>query len=175
MEDVRRADELEKLMSELSWLKRLASALVRDESDDKLQLNAKVGRAIAVAISDREGRYKLAVGAGAILVAASHPEYASQSRYLDLGSGGATANFALVPGGAIEGVVRDSETNQPVAGAAVRATSGSPAVVLVEIGEVNERFVKADGAGKVRIGVFASVRRCARLTASGRSATRCSR
>lgn len=33
MEDVRRADDLEKLLSELSWLKRLASALVRDESD----------------------------------------------------------------------------------------------------------------------------------------------
>ncbi len=121
----------------------------------QLHLNAKVGRAISVAFSDHEGRYKLAVGAGAILVAASHPEYASQSRYVDLGSGGATADFALVPGGAIEGVVRDSQTNQPVAGAAVRAVSGSPEIALVEIAEVNERVVKADGAGKFR---FAGLR-----------------
>lgn len=33
MEDLHRGDELEKLMSELSWLKRLATALVRNESD----------------------------------------------------------------------------------------------------------------------------------------------
>jgi DNA-directed RNA polymerase specialized sigma24 family protein len=33
MEDVSREPQLETLMSELSWLKRLASALVRDESD----------------------------------------------------------------------------------------------------------------------------------------------
>lgn len=33
MEEASRSDELENLMSELSWLKRLATALVRDESD----------------------------------------------------------------------------------------------------------------------------------------------
>ena len=33
MDDVSRDAQLDKLMSELSWLKRLASALVRDESD----------------------------------------------------------------------------------------------------------------------------------------------
>ena len=68
-----------------------------------LQQNATVGGAIAVAFSDRSGRYKLAVGAGEVFVAASHPEYASQTRYVDLGDGGATANFALVPAGAIRG------------------------------------------------------------------------
>lgn len=117
----------------------------------RLRLNAEPGSAIAVAFSDHDGRYKLAVGAGAILVAASHPEYASQSRYLDLGSGGATANFALVPGGAIEGVVRDVQTNQPVPGAAVRAISGSPALEI----EAGDRVVKSDAAGKFR---FAGLR-----------------
>ncbi|MBX3159459.1 MAG: sigma-70 family RNA polymerase sigma factor [Deltaproteobacteria bacterium] len=114
----------------------------------RLRLGAKADGAIAVAFSDGAGRYKLAVGAGEVLVAASHPEYAAQTRYADVGSGGATADFALVPGGAIEGVVRDLQTNQPVAGAAVRAMSGSPAV---EIAEANERVVIADLAGKFRI------------------------
>jgi RNA polymerase sigma factor (sigma-70 family) len=113
----------------------------------RLQLNTEAGSAVAVAFSDQQGRYKLAVGAGEILVAASHPEYAAQTRYVDLGAGGAAADFALVPGGAIEGVVRDVQTNQPVAGAAVHATSNSPAA---ELAEENERVVKADAAGKFR-------------------------
>lgn len=117
----------------------------------RLHGNAEAGSAIAVAFSDGDGRYKLSVGAGALLVAASHPEYASQSRHLDLGPGGATADFALVPGGAIEGVVRDARTHQPVAGAAVRAASGSPAIEI----ESGVRVVKSDAAGKFR---FAGLR-----------------
>ena len=113
----------------------------------QLHMNTKAGSAVAVAFSDREGKYKLAVGGGAILVAASHPDYAAQTRFIDLGAGGTTANFALVPGGSIEGVVRDIATNQPVAGAAVHANSDSPAVQLAE---GNERIVKADAAGKFK-------------------------
>jgi protocatechuate 3,4-dioxygenase beta subunit len=112
----------------------------------RLRSNAKAGDAIAVAFSDDAGRYKLAIGAGEIFVAASHPEYASQSRYVDLGAGGATADFALVPGGVIEGVVRDVETKQPVAGAAVWANSHSPAIEI----EADARIVKSDAAGKFR-------------------------
>ena len=118
----------------------------------RLGLDAKAGAAIAVAFSDQAGHYKLAIGAGEILVAARHPEYAAQTRYVDLGPDGATADFALVPGGAIEGVVLDRVTNQPVAGAAVRARSDSPAL---ELAEANERMVKADGGGKFR---FAGLR-----------------
>ena len=113
----------------------------------RLHLNATAGSAIAVAFSDHDGRYKLAVGGGAILVAASHPEYAAQARYVDLGAGGATADFALVPGGTIEGVVRDAQTNQPVPGAAVFAWGNSPPI---ELGDVNEGAVKTDGAGTFR-------------------------
>jgi protocatechuate 3,4-dioxygenase beta subunit len=51
----------------------------------------------------------------------------------------------------IEGVVRDSQTNQPVAGAAVRAVSGSPALEI----ESDARVVKSDAAGKFR---FAGLR-----------------
>ncbi len=114
----------------------------------RLDLKMKVGRPVAVAFSDGTGRYTLAVGSGEVLVAASHPEYAPQTRYVDLGAGGATANFALVPGGVIEGVVRDLQTKQPVAGAAVRARHDSSAL---ELAEGTERVVKADGAGTFRI------------------------
>jgi RNA polymerase sigma-70 factor (ECF subfamily) len=113
----------------------------------RLDAHAKAGDAIAVAFSDHDGRYKLAVKGGAIIVAASHPEYAAQTRYVDLGTGGATANFALVPGGAIEGVVRDARTNQPVPGAAVYAASDAPPV---ELADVNEHAIVADAAGKFR-------------------------
>ncbi len=113
----------------------------------RLHLNAKAGSEIAVAFSDNAGRYKLAVGTGEVFVAATHPEYVSQTRYVDLGVGGATTNFALVPGGAIEGVVRDVQTNRPVAGAAVWANSDSP---MVEI-EAAERIVTSDAAGKFRV------------------------
>ncbi|MBA3672980.1 MAG: sigma-70 family RNA polymerase sigma factor, partial [Gemmatimonadaceae bacterium] len=73
----------------------------------RLDANTKPGRAVAVAFSDSGGHYKLSVGGGLLLVAASHLEYAPQTRYVDLGPTGATANFALVPGCVIEGVVRD--------------------------------------------------------------------
>jgi len=52
----------------------------------------------------------------------------------------------------IEGVVRDVATKQPVAGAAVRAISDSSAL---ELADVTERVVKADGNGKFR---FAGLR-----------------
>lgn len=108
-------------------------------------------QAIAVAFSDDAGRYKLAVGAGTILVAASHPAYAAQTRHVDLGSS-ATANFALVPGGTIDGVVTDLQTGEPVGGAVVRATSDAPAL---ELADVNERVVIAGRDGKFR---FAGLR-----------------
>ena len=114
----------------------------------RLDGHAKAGGAIAVAFSDHDGRYKLAVKGGAVVVAASHPEYAAQTRYVDLGSGGATADFALVPGGAIEGVVRDAKTNQPVPGAAVYAAGDAPPV---ELADANERAVVADATGKFRL------------------------
>ena len=114
----------------------------------RLDANTKPGRAVAVAFTDSGGRYKLSVGGGLLLVAASHLEYAPQTRYVDLGPSGATANFALVPGGVIEGVVRDVQTKQPVAGAAVRARHD---VSALELAEANERAAKSDGDGKFRL------------------------
>jgi RNA polymerase sigma factor (sigma-70 family) len=118
----------------------------------KLDLHAKTGRAVAVAFTDPTGHYKLAVGGGAVIVAASHPAYAAQERYVDLGSTGATANFALVPGGVIEGVVRDAQTKQPVAGAVVYVERDAASL---ELGDSNDGEMKADGAGQFR---FAGLR-----------------
>lgn len=118
----------------------------------QLDIDANARPAVAAAFSDAAGKYKLAVGGGQIVVAASHPEYTPQTRYVDVGSGGATADFALVPGGVIEGVVRDIQTKQPVAGAEVRASSDSSTLELVG---ATERVVKADESGKFR---FAGLR-----------------
>lgn len=118
----------------------------------QIDFNAKARRAVAAAFSDAAGKYKLAVGAGQVVVAASHPEYTPQTRYVDIGVGGATADFALVPGGVIEGVVRDIQTKQPVPGAEVRANNDSSALELVS---ATEHVVKADEGGKFR---FAGLR-----------------
>jgi RNA polymerase sigma-70 factor (ECF subfamily) len=114
----------------------------------RLDARTKPGRAVAVAVTDRDGHYKLTAAGGQILVAASHPEYAPQTRYVDLGQAGATASFALIPGGVLEGVVRDAQTRQPIAGAAVRARHDASAL---ELAEANERVAKADADGKFRL------------------------
>ncbi len=114
----------------------------------RLDANTRPGRAVAVAFTDSVGRYKLSVGGGLVLVAASHLDYAPQTRYVDLGPSGATANFALVPGGVIEGVVRDVQTKQPVAGAAVRARHDDSAL---ELAEATERVAMSDSDGKFRL------------------------
>ncbi len=118
----------------------------------RLDASAKPGRAVAVAFTDAGGRYKVTVGGGQSLVAASHPEYAPQTHYVDLGASGATVNFALVPGGVLEGVVRDLQTKQPVAGATVRARHDSSAL---DLAEASEHVAISGGDGKFR---FAGLR-----------------
>ncbi len=91
----------------------------------------------------------MTVAEGELLVAASDPDYAPQSRYVEVGAAGATADFQLVPGGVIEGVVRVEHTKQPVAGAEVEARRDAPAMML---GEVARRGATAGGDGRFRIG-----------------------
>lgn len=84
-----------------------------------LDRRARAGDAVATTLTASDGSYRLDVPTGQVLVAASSPDYAPQSRYVDVGAEGAVADFALVPGAVIEGTVRDEATNQPVAGATV--------------------------------------------------------
>jgi protocatechuate 3,4-dioxygenase beta subunit len=110
----------------------------------KLGGMARPGNAIATVLTGADGRYKLSVAEGQLLVAASHADYAPQSRYVEIGSAGATADFALVPGGVIEGIVRDDKTHQPVPGAAVLARVDRPAMLLAEVAE-HRAVAGADG------------------------------
>jgi protocatechuate 3,4-dioxygenase beta subunit len=86
--------------------------------------------AVASTLTGATGEYTLSVAEGQLLVAASEPSYAPQSRYVDVGPGGAVASFALVPGGVIEGIVRDEQSREPVAGATVEARRDQPAMAL---------------------------------------------
>jgi Carboxypeptidase regulatory-like domain len=98
----------------------------------KLGAMARPERAIASTLSGPDGKYQLAVAEGQLLVAARSPDYAAQSRIVDVGPSGATADFALVPGGVIEGIVLDAQTRAPVVGAIVEARRDSAAIMLAE-------------------------------------------
>lgn len=81
--------------------------------------NAKASDAVAVAITGGDGRYELTVAQGQLQVSATHPDYSGQSRYVEVGAAGATADFALVPGAVVEGTVRDEGTKEAIADADV--------------------------------------------------------
>lgn len=70
------------------------------------------------ASTDGEGRYAVQVPEGRFRVQASHPDYTKAMTVLDLGAGGRTHDFALVPMGMIEGVVVRGD-GSPVADASV--------------------------------------------------------
>ncbi|MCE9580451.1 MAG: carboxypeptidase regulatory-like domain-containing protein [Deltaproteobacteria bacterium] len=74
---------------------------------------------LAATTTDDAGHYRLTVAVGSARVTASHPEYVPMSASTEVGASGATLDFSLVPGGAIEGVVLDAGTRQPVGGATV--------------------------------------------------------
>jgi len=95
---------------------------------------AEPGDAVSTTFSGSDGKYQLTVAEGQLLVAAASADYAPQSRYVEVGPAGAIADFSLVPGGVIEGVVRDERTKEPVAGASVLARRDSPAMLLAETG-----------------------------------------
>lgn len=114
----------------------------------KLGGRARPGAAVATTITGADGKYTLGVAEGQLLVAARSPDYAAQSRYVDVGAAGATADFALVPGGVIEGVVLDDRSKQPVGGASVTARRDSASIMLAEGGA---RAVTAGPDGRFRI------------------------
>jgi protocatechuate 3,4-dioxygenase beta subunit len=114
----------------------------------KLGSLARPGDAVATTVTGADGRYKLTVAEGTLLVAASDPDYAPRSRYVDVGAAGATADFALVPGGVVEGVVRDEHTHEPVPGATIAARRDAAAMLL---GEAAQHRVTAGPDGRFRI------------------------
>src|SRR5882672_7265949 len=113
----------------------------------RLSSFAEAGDAIATATTGADGKYRMTVAEGALQVAASSPDYAPQARRVEVGPAGAVADFALVPGGVIEGVVRDERSHEPVAGASVLARRGA-AVLLAETGA---RRAVTGGDGRFRL------------------------
>ena len=109
----------------------------------RLSSFAEAGDAIASATTGADGKYRMTVAEGALQVAASSPDYAPQARPVEVGPAGAVADFALVPGGVIEGVVRDERSHEPVAGASVLARRGA-AMLLAETGP-RRAMTGADG------------------------------
>lgn len=114
----------------------------------KLAGEARPSTAIAMTTTGADGRYRVTVAEGQLLVAARSADYAPQSRYVEVGASGATADFALVPGGAIEGVVLDEQSKQPVPGAAIAARRDSPVMWLAEAGG---HHVIANANGRFRL------------------------
>jgi Carboxypeptidase regulatory-like domain len=112
-----------------------------------LGAHAHAGSAVAAAFSAADGSYKLTVGDGEATVSVIHPDYAPQQRYVEIGETGAVANFQLVPGGVIEGVVRDQSTHATVGGARVTAARDRSTL----LGEMGTHDVTCDSDGKFRI------------------------
>lgn len=106
---------------------------------------ARASDAVATTMTDSDGRYKLTVAMGQLLVGVSHPDYAPQARYVDVGAGGAVASFSLVPGALIEGVVRDDKTKEPIAGAAVVGRRDRGGVMMRAEGGVHRAVSGPDG------------------------------
>jgi hypothetical protein len=115
----------------------------------RLTTRAKPGDAVSTAFSGADAKYRLTVAEGQLLVAAASADYAPQSRTVEIGPAGAVADFSLVPGGVIEGVVRDERTKEPIAGASVVARRDSPAMWLAETGAGR---VTSGGDGRFRLG-----------------------
>ena len=112
-----------------------------------LGAHARAGTAVAVGFTEKDGHYKLTIGGGEATVAVNHPDYAAQQRYVEISDTGAVANFQLVPGGVIEGVVRDAETHATVGGARVDVQRDRTSL----LGELSSHHVTADSDGKFRI------------------------
>jgi uncharacterized GH25 family protein len=106
---------------------------------------ARASDAVATTMTGSDGRYKLTVAMGQLLVGVSNPDYAPQARYVDVGADGAVANFSLVPGAVIEGAVRDDKTKEPIAGADVVGRRDRGGVMMLAEGGVHRAVSGADG------------------------------
>ena len=109
---------------------------------------AKPADAVSSALTGGDGKYQLTIAEGQAVVAASSPDYAPQARYIQIGPSGATADFALVPGGVVEGIVRDEHSRDPVPGAEVEAARDAPTMML---GESSRHRVTTSADGHFRV------------------------
>jgi protocatechuate 3,4-dioxygenase beta subunit len=105
--------------------------------------------AVATTMTGNDGKYQMTVSTGQLVVGVSSPDYSPQSRHVEVIGAGAVADFSLVPGGVIEGIVRDERTKAPVAGARIDARrDGGGGITFAEAG----RYRAVSGAdGRFRL------------------------
>lgn len=96
-------------------------------------------------LSTDDGAYTVHVAPGRYRVDVSHPDYATQSRAVAVGPGAQSQDFALVPMGVIEGVVRQAEGGAPVPGAWVTWQRERQMTLMP-----GQRIAMVDGSGMVR-------------------------
>jgi protocatechuate 3,4-dioxygenase beta subunit len=106
------------------------------------------------AMTDAAGRYAVQLGDGRYRATASHGEYGADVDFVELRSGAKTLDFALTPGGVIEGVVVSEASGEPVGNARVRysreATVAMPGGGAMAVGG-GGGVAFADGDGVFRI------------------------
>ncbi|HVK86700.1 MAG TPA: carboxypeptidase regulatory-like domain-containing protein [Kofleriaceae bacterium] len=68
-----------------------------------------------------DGRYEITLPTGELKLVASHDDYSSGSRHIELSAEPMTVDFSLVPGATIRGTVVARDSGQPVSGGVVRA------------------------------------------------------
>ena len=105
------------------------------------------------AISSDDGRFATNAIDGVYVLAAHHSDYVSSSRRVELRGGNSALDLELVPGAAVEGVVRIAGSGEPAAGAVVEYRNETVrrglAGAMRETRDSGE--VIADAAGRFRI------------------------
>lgn len=101
-----------------------------------------------------DGTFALQLKAGRYQVDVSHPDYAIQTRTLEVGPGTRAQDFALSPTGAIDGVVLSDASGAPVPNAWVsyageRERNFGPGESMME--KVSPGTVRTDAEGRFRI------------------------
>jgi hypothetical protein len=92
---------------------------------DKMDLGAAFAReAPFVTLADGRGKYELALPDGAFRLTASHDDYTSKSRAIEVRGKPLVVDFTLVPGATIHGQVIARDTGKPVPAALVEVTGG---------------------------------------------------
>lgn len=105
--------------------------------------------AVATTMTGSDGKYSMTVAVGQLVVGVSSPDYSPQSRHVEVVGTSAVADFSLVPGGVIEGIVRDERSKEPIAGASIDARrDGGGGITFAEAG----RYRAQSGAdGRFRL------------------------
>ena len=106
------------------------------------------GQTSAATLTDRDGHYRLSLAPGSYGVAAEHDDYLRAATTIELAAAELTVDLRLVPGGVIEGVVKDVATGAVVAGAEVVA-EGERLGFLG--GGGRHRATPSDPAGRFRL------------------------